>query len=635
MFRGVVVLAWLVLACRSFAAESPKVVLFTGADPIQPAALVQLEAIRKQLDASPLQGAEVFLETLDGFRFGSENLTPEFLALMKKKYAHQHVDLVIGLGNYAADFSIKNHAEVWPGAPVLLSSVPEDWLSQRSLPDGFSTVPYRIDVAKTLSIAQALQPEAHRLVVVGGNADVDLRFVKRVVEAAEKNKAQWSVIEEWTGLPLNELQRRLALLDRNWAVVYTTMYRDRDGRRYFPYQAVAPMVEASHVPIYGWYSVYLKYGLTAGAVYDMEENGRKTGEVASSVLRGGHVEVSALPALPERCVANLSEFDRLGLSVSRLPSACRLVNPPPSVFREYRGTVVTLLGVLLAQSVTIAALLTQRRQRRRAEAEAGERRNDLARAARLATVGELSASIAHEVGQPLGAILSNADAADLLLTSSPANAEEVHEILADVRRDALRANEVVVRLRALLAKQSVSFSAMNLDETLTQSLPLIEPEARRRCITVKMLLNAGNVKIFGDRVQIQQILLNLALNSMDAMQHTAPDERVLSISTRLLDSGIELVVADRGHGLPAGAATRLFEPFFTTKAHGMGLGLSIVRAIAEAHHGRVNAAERNGGGTVISLTLPLWNGLREAGIEGGSRTAMDRTVNSTGRAAKS
>ena len=111
---------------------------------------------------------------------------------------------------------------------------------------------------------------------------------------------------------------------------------------------------------------------------------------------------------------------------------------------------------MLAQSVTIAALLAQRRKRRRAEAEAGERRNELARAARLATVGELSASIAHEVGQPLGAILSNTDAADLLLTSPNTSADELHEILADVRRDALRANEVVVRLRALLAKHSVS-----------------------------------------------------------------------------------------------------------------------------------------------------------------------------------
>jgi len=144
------------------------------------------------------------------------------------------------------------------------------------------------------------------------------------------------------------------------------------------------------------------------------------------------------------------------LSVSRLPGTCRFVNPPPSVFREHRGTVLTLLGVMLAQSVTIAALLAQRRKRRRAEAEAGERRNELARAARLATVGELSASIAHEVGQPLGAILSNTDAADLLLTSPNTSADELHEILADVRRDALRANEVVVRLRALLAKHSVS-----------------------------------------------------------------------------------------------------------------------------------------------------------------------------------
>ena len=282
-----VVLVGLVLASHSFASEAPKVVLFTGADPIQPAALVQIQAIRNALEASTSQGTEVFLETLDGFRFGSENLAPEFLALMQKKYAHQHVDLVIGLGNYAADFTIRHHSEVWPDARVLLSSVPEDWLSRHALPAGFSTVPYRIDVTKTLAIADALQPDARSLVVVGGNADVDLRFVDQVITAAEKDKKRWSSIEAWTGFSLKELQRRLSSLDSDTAVVYTTMYRDRDGRRYFPYQVVAPMVQASRVPIYGWYSVYLEYGLTAGAVYDMEENGRKTGEIAASILRGG------------------------------------------------------------------------------------------------------------------------------------------------------------------------------------------------------------------------------------------------------------------------------------------------------------------------------------------------------------
>ncbi|MDR5785213.1 ATP-binding protein [Caballeronia sp. LP003] len=600
---------WLRFACfvtiaaPAYAAPPAKVVLLAGADPVQPAAYVQLSAIRDILDAGLPQGVELYLEAIDGYRFSSDKLTPEFLALMKKKYADQRIDVVIALGDFGAEVALKHDADLWPGTEVILSSVTVRWLKQHPLPKNFATVPYRVDVAQTLSLMEALQPDDHRLIVIGGAAETDLRFVATVVDEARRRR-HWRTIERWEGLTVADLKERLATLGKGAAVIYTTAYRDRDGHRYFPYQLVAPMVQASHTPIYGWFSVYLDYGLTAGAVYDFEENGKSTGELALAFLRGERPSVSDLPAMPGRCAANVREFERLGLSVSRLPRDCRLINPPHSIFREYRGTVLTLLAVLIAQSLTIAALLTQRRRRRRAEAEASAHRAELTRAARFATVGELSASIAHEVGQPLGAILSNADAAELLLESANANPDDLQDILADVRRDALRANEVIVRLRALLEKQSLSFSAQNLDDILRQSVTLIAPEARRRGIVLDMQLAADQVLVSADHVQVQQVLLNLALNGMDAMQHTAPEQRVLSVATRLSADCVELTVADRGGGLSSDAAQRVFEPFYTTKPHGMGLGLSIVRTIVDAHRGHVSAVRREGGGTIFTVSLP-------------------------------
>jgi C4-dicarboxylate-specific signal transduction histidine kinase len=307
-------------------------------------------------------------------------------------------------------------------------------------------------------------------------------------------------------------------------------------------------------------------------------------------------------------VANATELERFGLSASRLPDGCQVINFPQSIFREYRGTMLTLLtllAVLLAQSVTIVALLTQRRQRRRAEAEAAARGSELARAARFAAAGELSASIAHEVGQPLGAILSNADAAELLVTSPHVDFDELQEILADVKRDALRANDVVQRLRALLEKQSVVFSPLLLDATLADTLPLVAPEARRRGMVIDAQFGAGDLEVTGDHVQLQQVLLNLAVNAMDAMQESAPESRILSLATKRVGEGVEIVVADRGSGFHAATPQQLFEPFYTTKPHGMGLGLSIVRSIVEAHRGRVTAALRKGGGTEVVVWLPI------------------------------
>jgi signal transduction histidine kinase len=612
LIRGLLhaILTGLLVASTAVPAATPspepaRIVLLTGADPIQPAALVQIRTLRNILERSAPHGAEVYLDALDGFRFGAEDLTPEFLALIRKKYANQRIDLVIGLGNHAANFAVRYHDQVWPGVPVLLSSIPDEWYGKHPLPAGFARVPFQIDMAKTLDIAERLQPDAHRLVVVGGATDTTYSYLDELGKLAAARRGRWTAFERWEGVPQHELEQRLSRLDTRTAVIFTTMYRDREGHRYFPYQLVGPMVAASGAPIYAWYSTYFDSGVTAGAVYDFEENARITAEAALSILsRGGHTEGLAFPALPERCTANVTELERYGLSASALPADCQLIHYPRSIFREYRAEVLAALAVLLAQAVTIVALLAQRRNRRRAEVEATSRRNELARAARFATVGELSASIAHEVGQPLGAILSNADAAQLLVRASHIDTAELEEILSDVKRDALRANDVVQRLRSLLQKQSVDFSSLPLDSTLQCALQLIAPEARRRGVTIETRFEAGDAEIMGDRVQIQQVVLNLAINAMDAMQDTEPASRVLTLTTRRVADGVEFCVLDRGCGLGAASEHRLFEPFYTTKAHGMGLGLSIVRSIVEAHQGRINVETRDGGKTAFIVRLP-------------------------------
>lgn len=618
-------MAWLASPADCFAGEPARVLLLTGADPSQPAAFVQIRAIRGALDAGLPGGAEVYVDALDGFRFGDEHLTPEFLALLEKKYKGQHIDLIIVLGDHAADFALEYHTALWPGTPVLLSSVPPAWIAGHALPAGFAWLPFRIEIAKTLAIAEALQPDARRLVVVGGATAEDRALVDRAVEAASREPGRWAPVERWEGLAPDALQKRLAGLDKNTVVLYSTVYRDSAGHRYFPYQLIKPMVQASRAPIYGWYSTYLDGGITAGAVYDLTENGVNTGNAAVAALRnGGTFAGVALPAMPVRCVANVAELERFGLAASRLPKDCELIHFPPSIFREYRGTMLTLLGVLLAQTATIVALLAQRRRRRSAEAEAAARGGELARAARFAAAGELSASIAHEIGQPLGAILSNADAAELLVTSPHADVDELQEILSDVKRDALRANDVVKRLRALLQKQSLVFTPIALDATLRDALSLVEPEARRRGIRVEAQLAAGELEVTGDQVQLQQVLLNLAVNAMDAMQDSAAEKRVLTVTTRPAGEGVEIVVADRGIGFRAASARQIFEPFYTTKPHGMGLGLSIVRSIVDAHHGRVAAAPREGGGAAVVVWLPLARARQ--GAAAASRPAVGRDL---------
>ncbi|MGF6875349.1 sensor histidine kinase [Paraburkholderia sp. MM5477-R1] len=601
------IMHWVFLVMLGFctcanAEHTWRVVILPGADPTQPAAQEQIRAIRHSIAAAAPGGVEFYTDSLDDLRFDNAELMPSFLALLKRKYEHKQVDVVIGLADFALDFTKRYHDEIWPGVPVVISSVAES--RKKDIPAAFAYVPTDFDVDGTLALAETLQPGARRLVIVSGSAKLDLRFAQRAADTARARMSRQWTVDVWSGLAVPELQQRLAALDRNAAVLYTTMYRDRTGRTFFPYEVVEPMAKVSGAPIYGWYPTYIGHGMMAGSVVSFDANGRNTGALAASILLGKAPRQGAVSsASMSHCIADLGMIESFGLHATGLPDGCELINVRPSLWREYRVIVLGAAAVVLLQALTIAALLWQRKRRRIAEDEATLRSDELARAARLASAGELSASVAHEIGQPLGAILSNADAAGMMLEDEPEE-DELHSILADIRRDALRANQVVQRLRALLQKHTLDLVPLDLNSAFDEGLALLGLEARRRRIAVESNLAAQDACVLGDRVQLQQVLVNLVINAMDAMEETPVAERIVSISTRVAGTGYELIVADRGHGIPADATERLFDSLFTTKPQGMGLGLSIVRTIVSTHGGRVWGAPRDGGGSVFTVWLP-------------------------------
>jgi two-component system, LuxR family, sensor kinase FixL len=239
-------------------------------------------------------------------------------------------------------------------------------------------------------------------------------------------------------------------------------------------------------------------------------------------------------------------------------------------------------------------------------------------ASRLAIVGELTASIAHEINQPLGAILSNADAAEMLLASTPASLDEVRQILDDIRKDDLRASEVIRRLRTLLRKRELEMQPLDLNELTSEVLTLVRSEALRRGVTVDTDLAVHLPAVRGDKVHLQQVLLNLVLNGMEAMADISEAKR-LTVRTVLRANGcVEISVTDAGTGIPPDTLRRLFDPFFSTKREGMGVGLSIARSLVEAHRGRIWAENNVSGGATFRFTVPTGTqkpGKESAGAE--------------------
>lgn len=270
-------------------------------------------------------------------------------------------------------------------------------------------------------------------------------------------------------------------------------------------------------------------------------------------------------------------------------------------FGSYRvGLINSAIGIV---TIVVTTYLALKMEAARAAAQEAQAR--LLRVARASTLGELTASIAHEVNQPLAAIVTSGNACQRWLAQAPPNVDKAQQAVARMLDDALRASEVIVRIRGMTRGQSLQPQAFAINPAVEEVLSLSRAELERHEVAVVLDLEDDLPPVFADRVQIQQVLGNLVLNAMEAMSDVPVGARTLHLATSRGDAGrVRVDVADTGHGLPSAMVERLFEAFWTTKAEGLGLGLSISRSIVEANGGRIQAGNRAEGGARFQFELP-------------------------------
>lgn len=257
-----------------------------------------------------------------------------------------------------------------------------------------------------------------------------------------------------------------------------------------------------------------------------------------------------------------------------------------------------LLGEVIAAAVA----------RKRADAEMAVHREQLAHTSRVATMGELAASIAHEVNQPLCAISSNAQTARKLLASEGVKESRIDECMADIEADAKRASDVVARVRQMVKGQPVQSVPLNLQETITEVMSLVRGEFSAQGVALSCNCAAPLPRVLADRVQLQQLVLNLLVNAKEAVIPQSTEPRQVTVTaTQAGSSFVRISVRDSGIGLPP-EAFRIFEPFFTTKPDGMGMGLSIARSIVESQGGQIGAERNTDRGTTVWFTVPIDRG---------------------------
>ena len=297
------------------------------------------------------------------------------------------------------------------------------------------------------------------------------------------------------------------------------------------------------------------------------------------------------------------QLRRWGLKESRLPPGSVIRFREPSGWERYRWPIIGALALVLLEGALIAGLVVQRARRKRAEAEASVQRSQLAHVQRVTAVGELAATLAHEINQPLGAIVSNAEAASRLVDPAEAKGAELREALGDIIDDGQRASEVIRRLRMMLRPGAPEREPCDVNGLIVDVLRFLQADLARSEVSTELHLQEDLPLVRGDRIQLQQVILNLVLNAEDAMAAGEGGRRRLTVETAARPGTVEVWVRDTGVGVKEGDVDHIFEPFVTTKMSGLGMGLSISRSIVAAPGGTIRAEHNQDRGLSIHVQL--------------------------------
>jgi C4-dicarboxylate-specific signal transduction histidine kinase len=297
------------------------------------------------------------------------------------------------------------------------------------------------------------------------------------------------------------------------------------------------------------------------------------------------------------------EMQRWGISESRLPPGSTIYFREPTAWDQYRVLILAILAALLAQSALISWLIFEHRRRHLAEVQSRNAMTELIYMNRKATAGELSASIAHEVNQPLAGINLQASAALRFLRRETPDLEEVGAALKSIVADGLRAGEIISSVRAMFRKDTGVRLPVDINGLIVTVLAIVRIELQKNSVELQAQFGEGDLVVEGDKVQLQQVVLNLVMNAIEAMQSAQP--RVLKVkSNRSNAEMVHVSIEDTGSGIHPSNLKQVFNALFTTKERGIGMGLSICHSIIESHNGRMWVAAGSVRGTIFHFELP-------------------------------
>jgi signal transduction histidine kinase/ABC-type uncharacterized transport system substrate-binding protein len=533
--------------------------------------------------------------------------TPDapFVAYLGALFVKQPPDLIVSVGAPAAAFVQHHRADLFPNTPMVLTAIDERRVQFARLTARDTVVPVRIDYLRAIENILHVLPNTKEVMVVVGSSPIE-QFWKAEIADAVKPLAN-RVSFTWTNdLSFEALLKRASALPPHSAIFWELMIVDAAGVVHEGNAALAKLHAVSNAPIFSYDESFFGSEIVGGPLLAVRDTSKQTAAVAIRILNGESPSAIKVPSIEFAAPKfDWRELKRWGIGESRLPSGSEILFRELTAWGRYRWQIVGILLAMFVQSAIITWLLVERLWRHKAEAVSRNLSLEVMHLNRAAEAGALSASFAHDLGQPLVAIELTAQTAEHLVEDRP-ELGKLKQALSDIKHANAHAIGIIKQFRKLLRRRSVEdIQETDMNTVIADAVSVLSSDANRRQVVLQVEASKGPLTVKADHVHLLQVLLNLATNAMDAMTEKAPASRVITIRGALVGHhSVEVVVTDAGPGIPAPDIDKIFDSFYTTKKDGTGLGLSIARTIVETYGGRIWAENRPSGGAAFHFTSP-------------------------------
>jgi len=560
-------------------------------------------SIRAELNRQSPWPLDITEYSLVSARSGDEDPETPFVEYLRATFAKRPLDLIVSVGAPAARFVQRHRQQLFATTPMVLMAVDERRVQYSSLTSNDTVVAVRINYLAAVENILRVLPDTKDVTVVVGTSPVE-KFWKEAI-GKELEPLANRIRLSWTDhLSFEEFLKQARTLPPNSAIFWELMIVDAAGVVHEGGTALSRLHAVANAPIFSYDESFFGREIVGGPLLLVVDSSRQTAAVAARILNGEKAgEIRVPPVQFASPMFDWREMQRWGIGENRLPPGSQIYFRDPTLWSQYRWLLILIASVILTEAALIIGLLYEHRRRRVAEVQSFQRMSELAHLNRLATAGELSASIAHEVKQPLAAMVAQSGAAMRWLAQKTPNLAEARAALGKIQVAGDRASQVVENLRSMFRKESSERRPLDVNSLIENVLGLTRREAQKHGVEVQVSLFEGPMpEISGDQAQLEQVFLNLIMNAIEAMGSSTSGVRTLEIKSAASDTGDVLVtVADSGPGVPVEKFDKIFDAFFTTKPEGMGMGLSICRSIVDAHGGRLWASRGEPG-----LTFYVW-----------------------------